>query len=81
MGVTLLIELTLGSLKPSVFVGSHPENHMVLHKRHRGIYVQPLGSWGNMLKAVWDGFKNLISWYWGVLSDFWGGFSENPRVR
>lgn len=80
MGVKLVIELALGLIKaiPSL-IEAIPQ---IIWSLITGIgsYMSNIAeAGGNMLKAIWSGFKNLISWYWGVLSDFWGSVFEKIK--
>lgn len=80
MGVKLVIELALGLIKaiPSL-IEAVPQIIWSLIKGI-GSYMSNIAeAGGNMLKAIWNGFKSLISWYWGVLSDFWGSVFEKIK--
>lgn len=80
MGIKLVIELALGLIKaiPSL-LEAVPKIIWSLIKGI-GSYMSNIAeAGGNMLKAIWNGFKSLISWYWGVLSDFWGSVFRKIR--
>lgn len=81
MGVKLVIELALGLIKaiPSL-IEAVPKIIWSLIKGIGSYYANIAEAGGNMLKSIWNGFKSLISWYWGVLSDFWGSVFEKIRA-
>ncbi|HOU10965.1 MAG TPA: phage tail protein [Clostridiales bacterium] len=80
MGVKLVIELALGLIKaiPSL-LEAIPKIIWSLIKGIGSYYANIAEAGGNMLKSIWNGFKSLIPWYWGVLSDFWGSVFRKIR--
>lgn len=71
-GVKLIIQLAIGLIKaiPSL-LEAVPKIIWSLVKGIASYYTNLAEAGGNMLRSIWNGFKNLISWYWSVLSGFW----------
>lgn len=80
MGIQLIVELALGLIKaiPSL-LEAVPKIIWSLIKGIGALFSNLSEAGGNMLKSIWNGFKNLFSWYWGVLSDFWGSVFRKIR--